>query len=106
MRWASGPERLNTVRRGSGLISRPPPAVRIRVLGLEVAHILHAGDIGAVHLRNAPHVLLARLHTTSARYAGPGDRRSARTTSVCALLHAIRPVKIRPWRSRKACRCW
>ena len=37
---------------------RPP---RIGGFGIEVEDILHAGDVGAVNLRNAPHVLAPRL---------------------------------------------
>jgi hypothetical protein len=37
---------------------RPP---RIGGFGIEVEDILHAGDVAAVNLRNAPHVLAPRL---------------------------------------------
>ena len=30
-------------------------------LGVEVEHVLHPGDVFAIHLRNAPHVLAPRL---------------------------------------------
>jgi hypothetical protein len=36
-------------------------ALKLPRLGIEVEHILHAGDVLAVHLRNAPHVLAPGL---------------------------------------------
>jgi hypothetical protein len=35
--------------------------LQIRGFSIEVEHIFHAGDIGAVNLRNAPHLLAPRL---------------------------------------------
>ena len=34
---------------------------RIGQLGVEIEHVLHPGHIGAIHLRNAPHVLAPGL---------------------------------------------
>jgi hypothetical protein len=36
-------------------------SLRIVVLGVQVEHVLHAGDIGAVDLRNTPHVFAPGL---------------------------------------------
>ena len=34
---------------------------RIGCFGVEIEHILHSCDVGAVHLRNAPHIALPRF---------------------------------------------
>ena len=42
---------------GRALVEAHHRPLRIRRFGVEVEHVLHAGDVGAIHLRNAPHVL-------------------------------------------------
>ena len=46
---------------GRALVETDHRALRIGLFGVEVEHILHAGDILAVDLRNAPHVLAPGL---------------------------------------------
>src|SRR5580658_873019 len=46
---------------GWTLVETDHRALRIGLFGIEVEHILHAGDVLAVDLRNAPHVLAPRL---------------------------------------------
>ena len=46
---------------GRALVETDDRALRIGRFGVEVEHILHAGDVFAVDLRNAPHVLAPRL---------------------------------------------
>src|SRR4051794_30226671 len=46
---------------GGALIETDHRAFRIGLFGVELEHILHAGDIFAVDLRNTPHVLAPRL---------------------------------------------
>ena len=46
---------------GRALVETDDRALRIGRFGVEVEHILHAGDVFAVDLRNAPHVLAPGL---------------------------------------------
>src|SRR6202049_5216420 len=46
---------------GWALVETDDRALRIGLFGIEVEHILHAGDVLAVDLRNAPHVLAPGL---------------------------------------------
>ena len=43
------------------LVEADHRAFWIGSLGVEVEHVLHPGDVFAIHLRNAPHVLAPRL---------------------------------------------
>src|SRR5450756_2766328 len=46
---------------GRALVETDHRALRIGRFGIEVEHILHAGDVLAIDLRNAPHILTPRL---------------------------------------------
>jgi hypothetical protein len=46
---------------GRALVEADHRALGIGVFRVEIEHILHAGDVLAVDLRNAPHVLTPRL---------------------------------------------
>src|SRR5258707_11425120 len=46
---------------GRALVETDHRALRIGCFGIEVEHILHAGDVFAIDLWNAPHVLAPRL---------------------------------------------
>jgi len=46
---------------GRALIETNYRALRIGRFGIEVEHILHAGDVFAIDLRNTPHILAPRL---------------------------------------------
>ena len=46
---------------GRALIETNYRALRIGCFGIEVEHILHAGDVFAIDLRNTPHILAPRL---------------------------------------------
>src|SRR5215475_2747508 len=46
---------------GGALVETDHRARRIGLLGIEVEHVLHAGDVIGIDLRNAPHVLAPRL---------------------------------------------
>src|SRR5262245_59816907 len=46
---------------GRALVETDHRARRIGLLGIEVEHVLHAGDVIGIDLRNAPHVLAPRL---------------------------------------------
>ena len=46
---------------GRALVEADHRPLRIGRFGIEVEHVLHAGDIFAIDLRNAPHVLAPRL---------------------------------------------
>ena len=58
------------------LVEADHRALGIGLFGIEVEHILHAGDILAIDLRNAPHVLAPRLEVVLGQppaYRLPGD---------------------------------
>jgi hypothetical protein len=55
---------------GRALIEADDRAFRIGRFGVEIKHILHAGDIFGIHLRNAPHVLAPRLEVVFSQPAG------------------------------------
>src|ERR1700722_18932686 len=46
---------------GGAFVEADHGPLRVRLLGIEVEHILHAGDVLGVDLGDAPHVLLPRL---------------------------------------------
>ena len=46
---------------GRALIETNYRALRIGRFGIEVEHILHAGNVFAIDLRNTPHILAPRL---------------------------------------------
>lgn len=48
------------------------PFARPRLLGIEVEHILHAGDVLGVDLGDAPHVLLPRLEMVLGQASADG----------------------------------
>ena len=48
--------------------------LRVRLLGVEVEHILHAGDILGIDLRDAPHVPLPGLEMVLGQASADGSR--------------------------------
>ena len=46
--------------------------LRVKLLGIEVEHILHAGDVLGVDLGDAPHVLLPRLEMVLGQASADG----------------------------------
>ena len=72
-------------------------ALRIGLFGIEIKHVLHPRDIGAVNLRNAPHVPPPRLQVVLGqtpahrltrqpfmlRQSGPSRRPADRASSAC-----------------------
>src|SRR5262245_38036520 len=66
---------------GWALVEADHRALRIGLFGIEIEHILHAGDILAVDLRNAPHVLAPRLEVVFGQppaHGLAGDTRPSR----------------------------
>ena len=62
---------------GRALVEADHRALRIGRFGVEVEHILHAGDVLAVDLRNAPHVLAPRLEVVLGQAPAHGLAREA-----------------------------
>jgi hypothetical protein len=58
-----GQDRLShlTDELGRAFIEADHWVLRIGRLSIEVEHILHAGDVFAINLRNTPHILAPRL---------------------------------------------
>ena len=64
-------------------------AVRIRRFGIEVEHVLHAGDVFGVDLRNAPHVLRQGFKSFSVKRR----RTVSREMLVCSVRRTSSPAK-------------
>ena len=62
---------------GRALVETDDRALRIGRFGVEIEHILHAGDVLAVDLRNAPHVLAPRLEVVFGQPPAHGLARDA-----------------------------
>src|SRR5437016_10911432 len=56
---------------GRAFVTANDWALRIGRLRIEVEHILHAGDVFAIDLRNAPHVLASRLEVVFGQMPPP-----------------------------------
>src|SRR5438477_580946 len=57
---------------GRTLVETDHRALWIGLFGIEVEHILHAGDVFAVDLRNAPHVLAPGLEVVFGQASAHG----------------------------------
>ena len=62
---------------GRALVEADHRPLRIGRFGIEVEHILHAGDVFAVDLRNAPHVLAPGLEVVFGQAPAHGLARDA-----------------------------
>ena len=62
---------------GRALVETDDRTLRIGGFGIEVEHILHAGDVFAVDLRNAPHVLAPGLEVVFGQAPAHGLAREA-----------------------------
>lgn len=68
-------------------------------LGIEVEHVLHAGDVFAVDLQNAPHVFAPGLRPFSARRRRTVscDRLLCSVSLICAAASSLSIQRVRPF---------
>ena len=57
---------------GGAFVEADHGPLRVMLLGIEVEHILHAGDVLGVDLGDAPHVLLSRLEMVLGQASADG----------------------------------
>src|SRR5208337_3956903 len=60
---------------GGAFVEADHRPLRVKLLGIEVEHILHAGDVLGVDLGDAPHVLLPRLEMVLGQASADGFTR-------------------------------
>src|SRR5271165_6643077 len=60
---------------GGAFVEADHGPLRVKLLGIEVEHILHAGDVLGVDLGDAPHVLLPRLEMVLGQASADGFTR-------------------------------